>query len=166
MKLLPATSNYQQKQNFGMLKITGAATPEELEEGVSIVRELTQDIYKPFKVSDALNPEYKRTGTLGGWSLRKYLDPSKLPEYEANGDVLIFDRELSEKIWTDGNIAENFDERFRHPTEIAIETLRQHHSDFEKSREIVELFDEALRAAKDTVKKVLQEATKAFGEKS
>lgn len=166
MKLLPTANNYQQKQNFGMLRITGTSTPEELAEGVKIVRELTQDIYKPFKIKEAISPDYKPMGYQGGWSLSDLIDESKLPEYQAEGNVLIFDKELKEKIWKNGNIAENFDREFRNIKEISLEQLRKLASQLQTRLANVDLFQGALKQAETGVSATFTEAAKAFGEKN
>ena len=164
MKIL-STNNCQPKQNFGMLRITGTKTAEELEEGIAIVRKLTPG-NKPFKIKDAISPDYKPDRTQGGgWSLFDFVAESKIPEYEANGDVLIFDEELRAKIWTGSNIAENFDQRFRQITEISIEKLRQLHAHFKTNKENVALLEGALEKAKTGVRAALINAAKAFGER-
>lgn len=174
MKILP-TSNYQsgnkQNANFGMLKVVDANTPAKVEKAIYMIRE-TKVGYKPFKISDALNPGYEANVSKdeGGFYLGNLLDPTKLQKYRKQGEnVLIFDEELISKICP-GDTAKNFDDAFNNPVEMTMAQLRELYLKFKKqnliiliAKKVFDKVDKALGKAKEDLTKMDIDTYKAFG---
>lgn len=147
-------SNNRQNNNFGMLKIVDANTPEKMGEAIYMIGK-TKGGYKPFKISDALNPKYKPNAgkNEGGFYLGDLLDTKKLEIYKEQGkNILILDEELGAKIWKNP-IAETFDSVFSNPIEVTMTQIRRLYLNFKKS-EIQVLRDQQtqIKARKDAIK--------------
>lgn len=172
MRILPV-NNYQTNNktnaNFGMLKVIDAK-PEEMQKVIRMVQTIKGGGYKPFRVIDALNPQYTPNPgkNEGGFYFGDSLEQSKIPTYQKEGqNILIFDEELKlgngpHKIWG-FSIDQNFDKAFNNPVVITMEQLRTKYLAVKKSIDKILANEKRLETMKDALAKTRIEEAKDFG---
>lgn len=123
MRISPVNNN-KQNTNFGMLKVTDANTLELAQEARRILIDMIP--VHLFRVSDALNSKYEPrfSNKEGGYYMGDRLFQSKLPIYEQDGDIFIFDGELNKAKDDNRFLDERFDAAFSNPVRMTIATLR------------------------------------------
>lgn len=174
MRISPVNNN-NQNTNFGMIKVVDANTPELAQEAWRILIDIMPNnaTYNPFRVADALNPNYKaRFGVQGetfyrdgGHYMGKHLHQDKLPTYAAEGNkVFVFDEELKRKNECDYTpFAERFDAAFSNPVRITIAKLREFATIIKAQKDTVTQAEKALTEAKTANVNVHNDVVSALG---
>lgn len=152
MRISPVNNN-NKNTNFGMLKVTDANTPELVQEAWRLLIDMTQHRtgYKPFRIADALNPNYKPNVAQneGGYYMGNQFMETRIKRYEQEGDTFIFDGELNKVEGKNWSLADRFDLAFIYTKQITMETLRALHIIHTTKKSIEAKAEAALARAKE-----------------